>query len=138
MAYFYNFSPQREFRIIRTKRAPHDLRRTTSMQWVKVHSYAIWREILNCLKQLLFTKFTKTVSFQDFTISQESHGYYANAKAKNWQCKSRNFSTMAMSMYVCVCLLLLAWQWSAIFPTEQVTEQQSALFVKKLLAVAVS
>ena len=28
-------------------------------------------------------------------------------------------------------------QWSAIFPTEQVTEQQSALFVKKLLAVAV-
>ena len=29
-------------------------------------------------------------------------------------------------------------QWSAIFPTEQVTEQQSALFVKKLLAVAVS
>jgi len=29
-------------------------------------------------------------------------------------------------------------QWSTIFPTEQVTEQQSALFVKKLLAVAVS
>ncbi|XP_052260774.1 uncharacterized protein LOC127864923 [Dreissena polymorpha] len=28
--------------------------------------------------------------------------------------------------------------WSAIFPTEQVTEVQSALFVKKLLAVAVS
>lgn len=28
-------------------------------------------------------------------------------------------------------------QWSAIFPTEQVTQQQSALFVKKLLAVAV-
>lgn len=29
-------------------------------------------------------------------------------------------------------------QWSAIFPTEQVTQQQSTLFVKKLLAVAVS
>ena len=29
-------------------------------------------------------------------------------------------------------------QWSTIFPTEQVTQQQSALFVKKLLAVAVS
>lgn len=28
--------------------------------------------------------------------------------------------------------------WSAIFPTEQVTQQQSALFVKKLLAVAIS
>ncbi|XP_074660592.1 uncharacterized protein LOC141913053, partial [Tubulanus polymorphus] len=28
--------------------------------------------------------------------------------------------------------------WSTVFPTEQVTEQQSALFVKKLLAVAVS
>ncbi|XP_065910178.1 HORMA domain-containing protein 1-like [Dysidea avara] len=31
-----------------------------------------------------------------------------------------------------------AGTWSAIFPTEQVTEQQSTLFVKKLLAVAVS
>ena len=29
-------------------------------------------------------------------------------------------------------------QWAAIFPNEQVTEQQSTLFVKKLLAVAVS
>jgi len=29
-------------------------------------------------------------------------------------------------------------QWSSVFPTEQVTETQSALFVKKLLAVAVS
>ena len=29
-------------------------------------------------------------------------------------------------------------QWSAIFPPEQVTELQSTLFVKKLLAVAVS
>ena len=29
-------------------------------------------------------------------------------------------------------------QWSTIFPNEQVTQQQSALFVKKLLAVAVS
>ncbi|XP_073247203.1 HORMA domain-containing protein 1-like [Porites lutea] len=28
--------------------------------------------------------------------------------------------------------------WSSIFPSQQVTEQQSALFVKKLLAVAVS
>ena len=36
-------------------------------------------------------------------------------------------------MCVCVCV-----QWSGIFPTEQVTQQQSALFVKKLLAVAVS
>jgi len=27
-------------------------------------------------------------------------------------------------------------QWSSVFPTEQVTETQSALFVKKLLAVA--
>ena len=33
--------------------------------------------------------------------------------------------------------MYLSVQWSAIFPTEQVTEQQSALFVKKLLAVAV-
>ena len=37
-------------------------------------------------------------------------------------------------MFVCCSPL----QWSTIFPTEQVTEQQSALFVKKLLAVAVS
>ena len=34
--------------------------------------------------------------------------------------------------------VFLLFQWSAIFPTEQVTEVQSALFVKKLLAVAVS
>jgi len=33
---------------------------------------------------------------------------------------------------------LCFFQWSAIFPNEQVTSAQSALFVKKLLAVAVS
>ena len=30
------------------------------------------------------------------------------------------------------------FQWSSIFPNEQITEVQSSLFVKKLLAVAVS
>jgi hypothetical protein len=35
-------------------------------------------------------------------------------------------------------LIFYSFQWSNIFPTEQVTETQSCLFVKKLLAVAVS
>ena len=30
------------------------------------------------------------------------------------------------------------FQWASMFPVEQVTEQQSALFAKKLLAVAIS
>ena len=33
---------------------------------------------------------------------------------------------------------LFFFQWAQIFPNEQVTEQKSCLFVKKLLAVAVS
>ena len=37
-----------------------------------------------------------------------------------------------------IMLCNVIFQWSNIFPTEQVTQQQSALFVKKLLAVSVS
>ena len=35
-------------------------------------------------------------------------------------------------------LILFSFQWSSVFPTETLTEQQSILYVKKLLAVTVS
>lgn len=40
-------------------------------------------------------------------------------------------------MYMIIIILFLQ-QWSSMFPVEQVTEQQSTLFAKKLLAVAIS
>ena len=47
------------------------------------------------------------------------------------------FSIVSYLVYL-FSLSAMNTQWSTIFPSEQVTHQQSTLFVKKLLAVAVS
>lgn len=63
--------------------------------------------------------------------SQDGYCYNDSTQGSDWERKLLMYCVTNSTSDSCL-------QWSRIFPAEQVKEQQSTLFVKKLLAVAVS
>ena len=83
------------------------------------------------LKKVRFGKVSKKAAL--ILPALERYGHKYTTKTADRQCKKSQLLFCHGSNYAVFFL-----QWSSIFPNKQSTEQQSALFVKKLLAVAVS